>query len=216
MPNWCYTNINVYSEKTEIIRDLHEKIKSFAVDCCAKIYDATNWVGNLLLQAGCDYKDIKSGKYGYVEGYVMNIGNYVERDGMGCFEMEFMDKWSPDIKAIRSLIRKLYPYEDINIAYMAQEPGMEIFEKYDPENLFYDMYDYYVDYIIPEEANIMDYPEIIQDIGVHPAIDIIKAFGTDVFVEVKNRCNQITEEIQAAYQYGGYVIHKYEIIGVEY
>lgn len=212
MPNWCHTNINIYSENLQVIFELHAKIKYFAATLCHAACYEPRWMGNLLMHTGCSLADIKAQKYGYVQGYIMDIDDCKVEKGIASFSMDISDKWTPDIKAVTTLLKRLFPQEAINLAYTAEEPGLELFEKYDPDDLFYNNYEYYVDYDLPDEDCLALYPEIIQEPGVHTMLDLISAFGTDSFENIERRCGQITEELLKKYQDGCYAIHRYEIL----
>lgn len=173
MANWCHSNINIYSENLQVVFALHAKLKHFAATLCHTAGYEPRWMGNLLIHAGCSLADITAEKYGYVQGYVMDIDACKVEQGIASFSMDISDKWTPNIQAVRTLLKQLYPQETLKIAYTAEEPGIELFEKYDPDDLFYSDYEYYVDYYLPDESCLNLYPEIIREPGAHPMLDLI-------------------------------------------
>ena len=60
MPNWA-SNINViYSKEEKTVKDLYEKLHEWILEpskCLEAWKGRSNWLGNILMQAGIDIKD---------------------------------------------------------------------------------------------------------------------------------------------------------------
>jgi len=104
-------------------------------------------------------KDFYDSKANY-RGDIVDINKLNEKDGYHYFSISTETAWMPMIKMWHLMLKKLYPGKDIHLAYQAEEPGLDIFMKYDEEGIFYDE-DYYIElYIENLETVQQKYPHI--------------------------------------------------------
>lgn len=169
MPNWCYSDITIYSKDKEIITDLYNKLSEW-LDAPTLMPDAwggdSTWLGNILLHAGfsaeevLDTKNTKLRCRGTIQDEPAEI-NVV--NGYSYFNFSADTAWSAKIEMWYSLLEKLYPGKDIRIAYSAEEPNMAEYYKWDPDNLFYAGEDYYMDFSKDGIAD-EDLPDCIKEL----------------------------------------------------
>lgn len=142
MPNWCYTRITFHGNKTEI-EDFHEKIDKWTSEEFAENGFGPNWLGNILHRVGLsdriDSEENRLRCRGSV-GYVEDVE--VCSDNDATFYIDTETAWTPMLEMWVATIKAL-KYETIGFSYLAEEPGMCVYEIYDP----YGDYDesYYVD-----------------------------------------------------------------------
>lgn len=152
MPNWCYSHITIYSQNKDAVTDLHNKIDNW-LNSPTLMPDAwaeeSTWLGNMLLHADFPAEDVINPKKIRCRGYIESAPDDIyELNGYTCFSFTTETAWAAMIEMWYKLLEKLYPNEDIRIAYSANEPNMAEYYKWDPENLFYPNEDYYLDFSI--------------------------------------------------------------------
>jgi len=140
MANIANNTYLFYGDRTELdqchnaLTELHEKVGD---DCCV---DRT------------------------VENTVVNCEwiNYLEdlSEGADSFKMETESKWYGNPVYWHDWVKTNYP--NLSVAFMCEEPGMEIFEKVDPDNKF-DDYIYIWGSDVPDE-NVEKLPQVLKDV----------------------------------------------------
>lgn len=149
MPNWCYTQIIFHGSKNEI-EDFHNKIHDWTSREYVKTDFDVNWLGNILHGAGLgDRIDAKTncircrGSISYIE----NVEVFSDVDAT--FYVNTETAWAPMIKMWLETI-KILDYKTIGFSYLAEEPGAELYQIYDPYGDF-ESVKYYVDCFIDGE-----------------------------------------------------------------
>lgn len=140
MANIANNTYLFYGDRTELVKchnaltELHEKVGD---DCCA---DRT------------------------VENTVVNCEwiNYLEElsEGADSFKMETESKWYGNPVYWHDWVKTNFP--KLSVAFMCEEPGMEIFEKVDPDDKF-DDYIYIWGSDVPDE-NVEKLPQVLKDV----------------------------------------------------
>ena len=148
MPNWCFTQIIFHGNKTEI-EDFHKKVTEWTSESLAKSDFGNIWLGNILVGAGLGDR-IDSGPTMLRCRGTLSYIDEIEDDGEdnAIFRVDTETAWAPMTLMWKAVIDKL-EYKTIGFSYMAEEPGCEVYEIYDP----YGDYDehYYVDVFIDGE-----------------------------------------------------------------
>lgn len=100
-----------------------------------------------------------------VENVVVNYEwiNYLEElsEGADSFKMETTSRWYGNPVYWHDWVKTNFP--KLSVAFMCEEPGMEIFEKVDPDNKF-DEYIYIWGSDVPDE-NIEKLPQVLKDVS---------------------------------------------------
>lgn len=215
MPNWCNTNITFYSNDKKQLEKLYQAIMR---NDLAKGLENTNvdenWIGNALMHAHPDfnYEDLTNLKYGPVRSFIEDGSDLdnLNFKNIFYFWINLSDAWIPHIKPFCCLLEKP-EYNNIKLAYMAEEPGCEIYEKYDPEDLFYNGEEYIVDTLIPDPKIYQEYPEI-DDMSSEPVnLEILlHIFKVDSYEKAIEKAEFFTENMQKEYDEGFCYIHKIE------
>lgn len=124
MPNWCYSNITFYSHKKQDIATMRDEL--------IKVYNDDGWMGsyvNKFLPA-IDSDTI------HCRGFVTSIDDEVRKvEDYYFFSLETETAWSPMIAIWRGILEACFP--SVKLAYIAEESGMEVYEKWDETHLFY-------------------------------------------------------------------------------
>lgn len=210
MPNWCFTHITFYSENKANVVDLRSKLMQYTAVPCNCCKDAT-WLGNILLRAEIGSLDeIQADKYGYCRGWVDDIGDVEQSDGYYSFWATVQDAWAPHTEPFYHLLGKLYNHA-VKMAYAGEEPGCEVYLKYDPDNLFYADCEYAVDSYIPAEC-AAQYADIADMDGLQSFDNLCEAFKTDSWQEITAKAEDITDTLQDEYGDGYVYVHEYEVM----
>lgn len=210
MPNWCSTHITFYAEKKENVVDLHSKLMQYTAVPCNGCKDAT-WLGNILLHAEIGSLDeIQADKYGYCRGWVDDIGDVEQSDGYFSFFVTVQDAWAPHTEPFYHLLTKLYANE-VKMAFAAEEPGCEVYVKYDPDNLFYADCEYIIDSYFPAEC-AEQYADIADMDGLQSWESLCEAFHADSWQDILDKAEAITEAVQDEYGEGFCYVHEYEVM----
>lgn len=133
MPNWCMTSYTIVGEKKDV-----EKIHAAVMNHPVKEMSDTEWQGNILNALGVSYDALENRSvrgFLYDEDYLGDIG-----DGQAQLRMGFNEAWSRTEFA--EVLQELFP--DINIWWMAEEPGCDIYQTNDADGSCYPER-YYVD-----------------------------------------------------------------------
>ena len=126
MPNWCMTSYTIVGEKKDV-----EKIHVAVMNHPVKEKSDKNWQGNILNAMGVSYEALQNRSmrgFLYDEEYLGDIG-----DGQAQLRMGFIEAWSRTEFA--EVLQKLFT--DINIYWMAEEPGCEIYQTNDADGVYY-------------------------------------------------------------------------------
>lgn len=213
MPNWCSTNVTIYSEDHNIINQLHDKLEEFiATASCDETKNNTSWLGNLLGHAGYSYSDIIAEKYGYPRGWIQYIDEpeKVPNTSYTSFYVDIEDAWGPHIRVWREFLNKMFPDVFIKLSWVAEEPGCAIYAKYDPEGLFYDNYAYSIDCSVPDESCYTKYPELQEGSDIYSSEEMHKIFGTNDLKAITARATEITSALEEEYGEGYIYVNQYE------
>jgi hypothetical protein len=149
MPNWCNSTIYFYSKDKSTIQNFKDKV--------VKIYNSTatvengfgkGWLGDyvntLLAPEYHTDKDNNPPCRGRLEFY--DEPGIIKYDGYWHFRIHTETAWTPMLEMWQMILKRHYP--KIKIAFLAEEPGCEIYIKYDPDNVFFQFDNYYVEYDI--------------------------------------------------------------------
>lgn len=150
MPNWCFTNMTFHGNKKEI-EDFHAKIEEWTSKELLKNGFGNDWLGNILIGAGLgDRIDAADSDIPIrCRGDIIYFGEVeIVSDEAATFDLEQETAWAPMCALWTEVINKL-GYESIGYSYIAEEPGMEIYEICDPYGDFPDRY--YIDIYLEEE-----------------------------------------------------------------
>ena len=134
MPNWCNTSIHFESKDITAITDFHNrlsKVRSEKVDRPSTSFQG-GWLGDIA-------KEFLPEKYHYNEktgeakirlrGKVDNLSDLEDDGDKKEFIVTTETAWEPMIN-IWFLINKLVYKGKFDISFVAEEPGMEIYQKY--------------------------------------------------------------------------------------
>lgn len=155
MANLCMTQFTFEGNKEEI-RKLYDLILHSSEDMSA--YGYCTWLGSVLIAAGLpnpaddNYKGPEC--RGSVE-YLSEIEDVGDpEDNKTRFELETETKWVPMGKMWQAIIEKLGLF-GVHFAYLAEEPGCRIYQKYDPYELLDTNADeWYLDYYLEDSPKL--------------------------------------------------------------
>lgn len=223
MANWCYSDITFYSHDKEVITDFHDRIND-VLEKPSEFADrfdmSSDWLGNFLLMAGFDKKDIIENKIPFqYRGEIQDFYDVGEVNGFYCFRLNTETAWNQNIVMWEEIIKKLYPDKDVRIAYSSDLSDEGEYYKYDPENLFYQD-DYYADCYI-------DNPDVVKKAFPHLTSEDLESWDAteetavknlqhilntdetdmDVLLELLEDFNEKLDEFNGSYLN----VHKYEI-----
>lgn len=143
MPNWCLSSITFYSTNEKQIQKLHKDFEN--------VYDGEptrensfghGWMGDY---ANHYYKTIGSEKIncrGSVDAIEELMQMKKDDKTYHYFHMTTMTAGGSKIELWAHIIKD--NYKDVEMAFVAEEPGMELYQKFDPGNLFYSSEQYIV------------------------------------------------------------------------
>lgn len=221
MPNWCRTNITFYSRDKRQIEKFYSIMMNYELpEEFNKINTTKNWIGNFMICSHKDFKyeDIINGKYGNTRGFIEDLSDllYLEQKDIYYFYIYVDDAWCPHIQPFCSILQKP-EYNKIKLAYMAEEPGCELYEKYDPESLFYDKDEYIIDSYIPDSKLYAEYPEL-NEIDSEPMTlqILLDTFKVDNYEKALNKAKLITDTMQEKYDDGFCCINKIHVLEQPY
>ena len=154
MPNRCYT-VLVFHGNDKEITDFRYKLEEYTSKNYMENGFGPTWLGNVLCGAGLgDHIDSKVDCIrcrGAVE-WIDDIESNGDDDSM--LRVAMTSAWSPAISMWTRVISAL-KYETIIFTFCAEEPGCELYAKYDPLGDFDDKY--YVDTLLcGEDGNNKD------------------------------------------------------------
>lgn len=120
MPNWCTTEIIFSSDNEEQLKEFYDEIISiYNSDATSPNGFGHGWLGdyvNTLLSPLTHESDI------HCRGWI----DYIDDSTLGgYFSIIEESSWTPALKIWRLIIDKYYP--NINISYLATEPGCDLY-----------------------------------------------------------------------------------------
>lgn len=157
MANTCFTKFRFEGSADEIT-DFNRKLNDWTSRPIGDSRDQY-WCGNILWGAGLEHLIGTAGDNGTVRcaATVTSIEDIEEIEGdTAGFEVFVESKWIPMAKMWKAIIDKL-GYKSVKFAYLADEPGCDIYQLYDPDNLgiIADPY-YIIAYLIEEPKELTD------------------------------------------------------------
>ena len=200
MSNRCNTLVTFYSTNKEQLADLHNRLDALQSE-------KRGYVSALLEDAGItNFEEENCGDLRSIIIYVSDL----DENGEGySFELDNDDAWGPHIKSWRKAIDKLYPNNDIKMYWIAEEPGCEVFCKYDPMG-FYDDFQYYYDACPPNEQESDKYPEVTYDTFPCTLNELQAMFNLKDIKDIMKRAEELNEEFKSLDDGCGYIyIHEY-------
>lgn len=185
MPNWCMTSYTIVGEKKDV-----EKIHVAVMNHPVKEKSDKDWQGNILNALGVSYDALENRSvrgFLYDEEYLGDIG-----DGQAQLRIVFNEAWSRTEFA--EVLQELFP--DINIYWMAEEPGCDIYQTNDadgdyyPERFYVDTCiggDYQSEYFTTEEE-VYEWLSQISDCKCKADVDAFnenrRKADTDEFISI--------------------------------
>ena len=169
MPNWA-SNINIiYSKKEKTVKDLYEKLHEWILEpskCLEAWKGRSNWLGNILMQAGIDIKDttnpVKINYRGEMSHTWVPSCSQINNEKYHYLIVYTKTAWIQTARFWPTLLSKLYPDDDtLGFAYFSEEENCGVFEKYDPNNMLQlsDLFTGKETYEVI--TNIEDYPKLL-------------------------------------------------------
>lgn len=152
MPNWCSTGITFYSENEEQIKKFQSKLRDiYNIEPTVENGFGHGWLGDY---ANTFFPEIGHDKI-ECRGYVSYIDEDIfEREGYYHFAICTETAWVAMIGLWREIVNRFYG--GVKIAYIAEECGMDYFEKWDETGLFYPT-EMYVDCYYPDKNGEDEY-----------------------------------------------------------
>lgn len=155
MPNWCFSTITFYSKNKNQIDSMAKKFKEIVDGEPTQENDfGHGWMGDF---ANVFFPKIKA-KNIECRGTVGSV-SYDPDDatqGYYSFTMDTSTAWGAKIGLWNEIVKRFYP--DVEIAYVAEESGTELYLAHDDSGLFYN-YKYYVDLAYIDKNGEIDYPD---------------------------------------------------------
>lgn len=218
MPNWCSTSLSIYSTSHSEVKSLHDKL----LEVIEKPFDgnvqAANWLGNMCMHAGYTYEETIAEKAGYCRGWIQEVTNIKTNiaEGIYYFYVFVEDAWGPHIQPFRASINKLYPNNSLKIAWIANECGCQIYQKFDDSGLFFSDEEYCMDCYAPDNSVYEKYPEFREGCEDYTAGQLMDIFALPDMESVIKRAEKITEAMEDEYGEGYIYINRYEEVDSEF
>lgn len=132
MANWCSTTIEFFGSGYDAniqLKELYEII--LEMEKTGRVQGADNlWLGNFVDMFGGDCKEADC------RGFITYIEEYENYDEDLChFRIEQEDAWYPKVGVWREILSNNFP--DIEMVYVAEECGCEIYINSDTDGLFF-------------------------------------------------------------------------------
>lgn len=125
MPNWCYTDIHINYDDEQKLKAFSEQIERWMKTPALPDVTWSNWLGNIILNAGIGTVDTGKSTDLRCRGnvtYLEFMGDYI------CIDTE--TAWAPMMLMWQKLVDKYLP--DAEITYCAEECGCELYWTNDP------------------------------------------------------------------------------------
>lgn len=129
MPNWCYTDIDIYGEK-EKVEFLHKKLEEWTSKNALENSFGTNWLGNILINSGVISADqLDKVPHPSCRGSLIYLDLDTNIEPAALY-VQTETAWGP---MLQMWIEVLQKYNlDLEIVYKAVETGCEIYFTNDP------------------------------------------------------------------------------------
>lgn len=155
MPNWCFSTITFYSKNKSQIDSMAKKFKEIHEGEPTVENDfGHGWMGDyankFFPSIGSEHIDCR-GSVGSITYYPNET-----KEGYYSFTIDTSTAWGAKIGIWAEIAKRFYP--EVEIAYVAEEPGCELYLIYDDSGLFYN-YKYYVDMAYINKDGEIDYPD---------------------------------------------------------
>ena len=125
MPNWCYTDIHINYDDEQKLKAFSEQIERWMETPALPDVTWSNWLGNIILNAGIGTVDTGKSTDLRCRGsvtYLEFMGDYISIDTETA--------WVPMMLMWQKLVDKYLP--DAEITYFAEEPGCQLYWTNDP------------------------------------------------------------------------------------
>lgn len=156
MPNWCYNDIKFYSDDKSKMEYFHRFLEKWLFNHTIFPKASPNWYGKALYGAGI-ISD-KDQEVGFpCRGFADDITDVDKIKEKSYFSLTTHTAWSPMNQIWCEVLNSLN-LRDVKFAVFSEEPGMEIYEIYDPDDLFFSEKEVYVDAYGSEDIEeLMEY-----------------------------------------------------------
>ena len=217
MPNWCYTTISFHGNKNEI-EGLHKVLTTATSKEYIHTDFGNNWLGNVLYEVGLQNRiDNENAKLNLrCRGTIELIEDVDTRqNGVYFLRIGTETAWCPMIKMWQAILDALN-YKSVKIAFMSEEPGCELYSKYDPYDEFPDTY--FVDgYVEGEDCNNEIICKII-DTGYFDSEDTLVEYLQDLFKTKESNVEELIDQVEN-YPFkdeNSYLfVHKYNTVNLD-
>ncbi len=150
MPNWCSSSITFYSTNEKQLRQLHKDFRAIRDGKPTQENGfGHGWMGDY---ANHYYKEIGAEKIN-CRGAVNEIEDVLQMKKNSkvyhYFHMTTTTAWSSKVELWAHIIKD--NYEDVDIAFVAEEGGNELYEKFDPNDFFYSSEQYIMNASYPQK-----------------------------------------------------------------
>lgn len=212
MPNWCFTNIIFHGSKSEI-EDFHNKIEKWTSQNPWNAGFGNDWLGNVLIGAGFEDRIDSESDRIRCRGSItfMEVDSCDDSDEALLY-VDTETAWAPMCKMWEEVINKL-EYKTIGFSYIAEEPGMAVYEICDPYGDFPDRY--YIDIYLEEEDEQNEaLMKIYDDRYYTTEEEIVKALQKLLETEETDYKTLVdkAEAYPFKHIYSYLYIHKYEVV----
>jgi hypothetical protein len=215
MPNWCFTDFVFHGNNNEIT-DFRNKLAEYTSKNYMKNGFGPSWLGNILCGAGLgDHIDSKVDGI-RCRGNVLFIDDVECRDNESTLYISTQTAWVPMVSMWTRVIETLN-YESIRFTFRAEEPGCDLYVKYDPLGDFVGE-KYYVDTLLCGEDASNDDLRRLQDTCYYASYEhLVKDLQTLLKTESRNVKNLIAEaHLYKFADEDSYVsIHTYEDVNID-
>lgn len=145
MPNWCVNYITFHGEANEI-KQFHKQIEEWTSENQLENGFGPTWLGNIVAGAGLGDRINSDTDRIRCRGWVdYGPDDIISNECDSCFSVYTQTAWAPMISMWYEVIKHL-GYKSIGLSYLAEEPNMWLYEKYDPYGDHPEKY--YMDYIL--------------------------------------------------------------------
>ncbi len=195
MPNWCSGTVVFYSKNRDMLVKMRDRFNEiFNGEPAMKNDFGHGWMGDYSKAYFPDLDPLKV----ECRGSITIEDEVCETlDGYFDFRIYTWTAWGPKIGLWREIAEKFYP--DVNIAYIAEEPGYEVYVKWDEVGYFDEKL--YVDMCYPTKDGEQEFIE--DNYEFDTVDDILKWIDdnlpfevehTEDLVELEKRiCNKFKE-----------------------
>lgn len=217
MPNWCFTQMIFHGEKKDI-EDFHNKIEEWTSKNYEENGFGVNWLGNVLHGAGLGHT-IDSKTDGLrCRGDITFLGEVetFEDSNEATFNLDTETAWCPMTLMWNKVIEAMN-YKSIGFSYMAEEPGCEIYEVYDPYGDFTE--EYYIDIFADgEDENNKNLMKLFDLRYFNSEDDLKKSLQTLLETEEQdlNTLIKLAENYKFESEDSYLYVHKYDYIDTLY